>query len=983
MTRCQLAFVAAVPVWLLIALCVSPGARAVADDAAEQRTVVAGVVSDVQGAPATGARVQVRYHGGPSETTTGSDGRFSVEVPSTRVRGAIVVAEADAGRLMDHHQLPWDPGNDGAKVVELTLKPSQQITVDVADGSGEPISDARTGLLAGSQKWPSMLTDESGRAVHFVPQEIEIQTVYALKTGTGVDYRTLYDPRKARQGEPPDEINLSESFRFTLADPITVEVTLVDAQNGEPIADTKVYPWLLQKPGETSDLNLSFLTDEIAGTTDASGVARFDWLPSWNERQSITFWPSNENYVRQRGNYEPGNVSGSLTIPLHRLVSLSGQVRLPDGRPAVGITIQARGEGYTFDSFHGVATTDEEGRYEIPAAPNLIYLLVVEDQEWAAAPQTGFAVQPGQPRDDLDFELRPATRIYGRVSVGPQQEPIASQLIQSYQSGADLHNTEGLSLPNPDDDRKWVQPSFVRSTRTNEQGRFELFVGPGQYDLRGPSQTEVVKFTITDETEKEINFHAPRPEKGRLSGLIVSGDPPRPVPQARIEGIYRASLAGRDLDITADEEGRFDVQRDLHRTVLRARSPDGTLAGVVEIGPDEKEVTIPIAPMASAKGILLDAVTREPLPGREIVYGVRVPIGDDDAPWRTSFGGEVMTSTDGSFGLERLIVGQPYEINVTNEDGRSWRRIHQHQPESPGEVDFGEVRLEPPYRPPTMQERIAEAFTDSKRSARERYESVLRDAKLGTLRVLLIFADPGDAATEELFRLRYEDRDVRNALYDYRVLVLPTSGETSTEALALAAELGITFEGDRKTPRLVVFSAGEDQLASVSVEAFRSGDAIDVEELVAFLQQHRLPPLNAQQLLDAALAQAKAENKRVFVQETASWCGPCWLLSRFIDDHRETFEKDFIHVKMDHRWTGVGDVMDGIEPDQRGGIPWFAILDAEGKVLADSNGQDGNIGYPAAGEPEGIQHFLMMLRASAIRLTADDLTAIEEALKSR
>lgn len=858
---------------------------------------------------------------------------------------------------------------------------AQRITIEVTDAAGRPIAGASTGILAGYHNWGPELTDEDGRAVHALPQDETPQMLYAFKAGKGIEYRTLRDPRIAQQGPPPEEIDLSKPLTFVLSDPITVDVKLINAETGAPIPHTIVRPWLLKKPGEAGMLNLSLITGEIAATTDAAGVARFDWLPSWNA--SITFLPSNPDFVRQRGTYEPANVSGSLTIELHKPVSLSGTVRLPNGEPAADITVQAIGEGYTFDGFRGSVKTDREGAYEINVAPNLIYLLVVDDREWAAAPQTGFAVRPSQPRDDLDFDLRPATRVFGRVTVGPDDVPVAGQSIQSYQSGADLHNAEGLTLPNPENSQRWVQPHFVRVTKTDKDGCFELFVGPGDYDLRGPTQTETVKFTITDEVEREFNFHAPRPENGRLTGLVVSGDPPQPVPQARVTGIYRHQIARRDLSITADAEGRFDVERELHRTVMYARSPDGSMAGVVEIGPDDEQVTIPISPMASATGTLIDAVTGEPLPGREIVYDVHVHRGDDNAPWRPSFGGKTTTAADGSFHLEGLVVGQPYHFSVTNEDGRSWRQIHEYRPEIAAEVEFGELPLAPPYHPPTLHDRIAEAFTGPDKSAHERYDAVLRDARLGTLRVLLILGDPDNQETEELFNARYEDRDVRTILYDYRALALPTTGDRAASTMRLAAELGINIDDDRQTPLLVVLSGEGDRLASASLDEFRSGETLDTEKLVAFFEQHRLPPRDAQQLLQEALAQARSENKRVFVQETASWCGPCWLLSRFIDDHRDIFGKDFIHVKVDHRWTHADTVMDAIEPNDRGGIPWFAILDADGTVLADSNGPVGNIGYPGAREPQGIQHFITMLRKSAIRLTESDLASLEEALKSR
>jgi hypothetical protein len=61
------------------------------------------------------------------------------------------------------------------------------------------------------------------------------------------------------------------------------------------------------------------------------------------------------------------------------------------------------------------------------------------------------------------------------------------------------------------------------------------------------------------------------------------------------------------------------------------------------------------------------------------------------------------------------------------------------------------------------------------------------------------------------------------------------------------------------------------------------------------------------------------------------------------------------------------------------GMPWLAVLDAEGKVVVTSDGPDGNIGCPVA--PGEISHFMEMLRKGAKKLSAGDLQKIEDLLK--
>jgi hypothetical protein len=63
----------------------------------------------------------------------------------------------------------------------------------------------------------------------------------------------------------------------------------------------------------------------------------------------------------------------------------------------------------------------------------------------------------------------------------------------------------------------------------------------------------------------------------------------------------------------------------------------------------------------------------------------------------------------------------------------------------------------------------------------------------------------------------------------------------------------------------------------------------------------------------------------------------------------------------------------GNEEDQ-GSTPWMAILDADGKTLATSDGPKGNIGYP--GEAEGQAHWEQMLRSTAKRLTPEEIQSL-------
>ncbi len=91
-------------------------------------------------------------------------------------------------------------------------------------------------------------------------------------------------------------------------------------------------------------------------------------------------------------------------------------------------------------------------------------------------------------------------------------------------------------------------------------------------------------------------------------------------------------------------------------------------------------------------------------------------------------------------------------------------------------------------------------------------------------------------------------------------------------------------------------------------------------------------------------------------------------------------DRDFVIAEVDiDRMTGGKDVQSRYQPKSSGGIPWFAILDVQGKALATSDSPRGNIGYPA--QPQEIAHFLSMVKGQARRIDAGQLDQLRKSLE--
>ena len=89
-------------------------------------------------------------------------------------------------------------------------------------------------------------------------------------------------------------------------------------------------------------------------------------------------------------------------------------------------------------------------------------------------------------------------------------------------------------------------------------------------------------------------------------------------------------------------------------------------------------------------------------------------------------------------------------------------------------------------------------------------------------------------------------------------------------------------------------------------------------------------------------------------------------------------QKDYVLVSLDSRNKRGDQVIGKLRSGHDGGgIPWFVVLDAEGKEIVSSDGPKGNVGCPA--QPDEIAWFRTMLERTKKRLTAAELDVIQRA----
>ena len=154
-------------------------------------------------------------------------------------------------------------------------------------------------------------------------------------------------------------------------------------------------------------------------------------------------------------------------------------------------------------------------------------------------------------------------------------------------------------------------------------------------------------------------------------------------------------------------------------------------------------------------------------------------------------------------------------------------------------------------------------------------------------------------------------------------------------------------------------------------------------------------PPTADQVLKDAYARATKEHKKVMILFHASWCGWCKKMEASLNDPaiKKSFDDNYVITWLTVMETtpemkktenpGAMEFMTKYTSDKTG-IPYFLIMDANGKLLADSkirpagaplNAEGENIGCPAS-EKE-VAYFNELLKATS-NIKEPQLTAIRE-----
>ncbi len=286
--------------------------------------------------------------------------------------------------------------------------------------------------------------------------------------------------------------------------------------------------------------------------------------------------------------------------------------------------------------------------------------------------------------------------------------------------------------------------------------------------------------------------------------------------------------------------------------------------------------------------------------------------------------------------------------------------------------------------PPATQEKPAKAekptVYNEAADAKADIAAALVRASANHRRVLLQWGANWCGWCIKLHGLSKSNREIsKELLYEYDIVYVDIGKWDKN------TDLATLYGADLKTgvPYLTVLDESGKVLANQETGVLEdpATSAHDPAKVLGFLKKNQAEYLKAGDLLADAQARAASENKRVFLTFGAPWCGWChkledWMATPAV---KALLAKDFVIRKIDVDRTLGGQELYAQYRPANDGIPWFCVIDAQGKPLATSvNAKDENIGFPS--KDEEIAVFGALLAQVAKNLTAADIEALKHSL---
>ena len=257
----------------------------------------------------------------------------------------------------------------------------------------------------------------------------------------------------------------------------------------------------------------------------------------------------------------------------------------------------------------------------------------------------------------------------------------------------------------------------------------------------------------------------------------------------------------------------------------------------------------------------------------------------------------------------------------------------------------------------------------------------LAEAKSSHKRLAVLYEGSWCNLCDEVHEAIHSDPDLPHLLAGYVGVPINVADAAAVQEFAKKIHANLPKES-----AMLITVLDSDGALVTTITAPRILDAghIAMAKFKAILMEF-FPAAPATEVFAKSLPALAAGSKLGWVEFRADWCGWCKKMEKFFQESEAApiLAKYYSVVTVDTEKNEGSEQLarrlgskDGID-----GIPWFAVIDAQGKVLATSEGPKGNIGFPDTDIE--VTHFFSVLHATAKGVTPGEIEAITKALKAK
>ena len=694
------------------------------------------------GNPAVGARVAAiaGYDNVDAlDLTTDAGGRFLLwQCPGVRGNFDVFVQEksdASGGRV---GFVKTDRKENSYKII---LKPSRTLRGTVVDKDTKPLPRffART-------KEFGTVSGNDGKFEIPIPADAEPTQIVAWNNGDGLAYKFFRNEKNRKETENDSlYVDVDQPVELQLDGTAPLTLRAVDTEGNALAGVDFLFGFAYPPRMVGSDLKTSpWIGLPVPIRTSDDGSVTVDFFPNWMQgRVSMSFSATNDDIPKRylatetRGH----TVDGKPTIYVAeflKTVPVSGTVRYPDGKPVAGLKIKTMGIGVALNDHWNSATTDAEGRYRLMLPPYQWYVMAAPVQnDWAFPTQDGFAVMPGDPIENFDVVMEPATQLTLKVLGDPDRKPFVDRKLFLAYTGRSDHDIERIGTqPIPSGFRipiyRGMQANRFPETTvgtytTDADGCITLPVGSGRYAYRlqeaekhdffgtggvfeikhDPQRREVVR-EILVQTEEESTLRGTVLTQDASGQWIPAADVPVSASGPPTWYPGKSSKQQYGPPTKTDAAGKFSYTRANHTLQVFVYDAKAKRAAYAALAATEREVTLKLQPLASVTGLIVNLETGEPIKRAKVEYRSRYEFEGSISCGRNSIGfrpqdegvfyKSVTTDATGRFTIRDILADTKYDLHL-DRSGQTGRQFNTWQiggfrtPSESTLVDVGEFRV--------------------------------------------------------------------------------------------------------------------------------------------------------------------------------------------------------------------------------------------------------------------------------------------------